>query len=70
MYYISKRNYLYPARIHKRLGDFIKTAKPEEGSQWNVRKKKVVGFMDFLDVYEVKGGKFKKNKTESDGGWF
>lgn len=70
MYYISERNHLYPARIHKRLGDFIRTAKPKEGSQWNVRKKKRVEFMDFLDVYEVKNGKFKKNKTEADGGWF
>lgn len=67
MYYISERGYAYPARVHKRLGDFVRTAKPAEGSQWNVRKKKDVAFMDFLDVYQVKDGKLKKNKTEADG---
>lgn len=70
MYYISKRGHAYPARICKRLKDFMRIDKPAEGTQWNVRKKKQVGFMDFLDVYEVKDGKFKKNKTECDGGWF
>lgn len=70
MYYISERGHAYPARICKRLKDFMRTDKPAEGTQWNVRKKKQVGFMDFLDVYEVKDGKFKKNKTECDGGWF
>jgi hypothetical protein len=70
MYYISERGHVYPARICKRLKDFVRTAKPDEGSKWNVRKKKQVGFMDFLDVYEVKNGKLVKNKTEADGGWF
>jgi len=70
MYYISERGYAYPARICKRLKDFIRISKPEEGTQWNVRKKKQVEFMDFLDVYEVKNGKLVKNKTEADGGWF
>jgi len=70
MYYISERGHAYPARICKRLKDFMRIDKPAEGTQWNVRKKKQVGFMDFLDVYEVKEGKFKKNKTECDGGWF
>jgi len=70
MYYISERGHAYPARIHKRLGDFVRTAKPAEGSEWNVRKKKQVSFMDFLDVYEIKNGKLVKNKTEADGGWF
>jgi len=70
MYYISERGHLYPARHVKRLGDFVKRSGAKEGSQWNVRKKKQVGFMDFLDVYEVKDGRLKKNKTEADGGWF
>jgi hypothetical protein len=70
MYYISERGHVYPARICKRLKDFMQRAKPAEGSQWNVRKKKQVEFMEFLAVYEVKDGKFKKNKTEADGGWF
>ena len=70
MYYISERGRTYPIRHVKRLGDFVKRSGAEEGSQWNVRKKKKVGFMDFLDVYEVKDGKLKKNKTEADGGWF
>ena len=70
MYYISERGHAYPIRHVKRLSDFVKRSGAEEGSQWNVRKKKQIGFMDFLDVYEVTDGKLKKNKTEADGGWF
>ena len=57
MYYISRiENNCSVSVRKKRLGDF----KGEEGAQFHVRKRKGVGMLDFIPVYEVVDGKLKR----------
>jgi hypothetical protein len=64
MYYISKPDQYHYSRVIKRLSDFERS-RPEEGSEWHIRKRKSIAAFDSLDVYFIKGGKLSRCPQKS-----
>jgi hypothetical protein len=60
MYYISKEGHTSPARVVKRLKDFMKSPNAVEGSTWTIRTKREIKNLDFFPTYIVENGKLKK----------
>lgn len=67
MYYISQMNSPLTLKA-RRLSDFAKRHKPNEGTQWVVRTQQRPEPFSFFPIYTFEGGKLRK--TGDHAGYF